>query len=676
MAPNLQLLFFVLCFKIFTSVVLAETDSQDVSALTDVYKSLNSPSKLKGWTSDGGDPCTSWDGITCKGSSVSEIRLSGLGLSGSLGYQLANLKSVTYLDVSKNNLNGNLPYQLPQSLVYLDLSENGFNGNVPYSISLMNSLTYLNIGHNQLNGELSDMFQKLPKLETIDMSSNQLTGKLPQSFANLTSLKTLHLQDNQFKGSINALRDLPLDDLNVANNEFSSWIPNELKGIGNLQTGGNKWSTGAAPPPPPGTRHGYRDSGDGGGGKSLSIGVIVTLGCLGALILTACIIALVSCKHHAPSSHFMDEEKGSSHHGRPRYTPKPSQMLHYEAMDGRKGGEKSVDSDAPVSFKRNSSVRFKNSPTLYLITPEGSTIEGLTSPDQMLPSSPVESFSMSDLQNATMGFSPSRFLGEGTIGRVYRAKYLHGRILAVKEIDSSLLGKGNPEEFSSLVSNISRIHHPNVAELVGYCSEHGRNLLIYEYFTSGSLHRFLHLSDDFSNPLTWNTRIRIALGSARAIEYLHEVCSPPLVHKNIKSSNILLDNELNPHLSDYGMANFHHRTSQNLGVGYNAPECTDPCAYTLKSDIYSFGVVMLELLTGRTPYDSNRPKQEQSLVRWARARLQDREALDEMVDPSLCGLYSPESVSKFSEIVYLCIQMEPELRPPISEVVEALNKLV
>ncbi|KAL9412610.1 hypothetical protein AB3S75_041284 [Citrus x aurantiifolia] len=104
-------------------------------------------------------------------------------------------------------------------------------------------------------------------------------------------------------------------------------------------------------------------------------------------------------------------------------------------------------------------------------------------------------------------------------------------------------------------------------------------------------------------PLICNTRIRIALGTARAVEYLHEVCSPSLEHKNIKSSNILLDLELNPHLSDYGLASFHHRTSQNLGVGYNAPECTRPSAYTVKSDVYSFGVVMLELLTGRIPYD-------------------------------------------------------------------------
>jgi hypothetical protein len=556
------------------------------------------------------------------------------------------------------------------------------------------------------------MFQKLPKLETIDLSSNQLTGKLPQSFANLTGLKTLHLQENQFKGSINALRDLPqIDDVNVANNQFTGWIPNELKNIGNLETGGNKWSSGRAPSPPPGTRHIDRNSSGGGGGssKALTLGVIIAVSSIGGLILFAGLIALISRRKNSnDSSHFFDDEKGTNR-SKPLFTPQSSQMLQFDNMEEFKN-QKTVDSNTSLetkpSVKRTSSVSFKNSPTFHLIpstqvaaTPDRSSTSQ-DSPDTR----GVKAFSLADLQNTASCFSPNRLLGEGTIGRVYKAKFQDGRVcfpcyiphfllkktffrslillsssyqkFAVKEIDSSLLGKGNPEEFSHIVSSISSIHHKNMAELVGYCSEQGRNMLVYEYFTSGSLHRFLHLSDDFSKPLTWNTRIRIALGTAKAIEYLHETCSPPLVHKNIKSSNILLDNELNPRLSDYGLANFHHRTSQNLGVGYNAPECTDPSAYTQKSDVYSFGVVMLELLTGRKPYDSGRPKAEQSLVRWAKPQLKDMDTLDEMVDPALCGLYAPESVSSFADIVSICVMTEPGLRPPVSNVVEALKRLV
>ncbi|CAL2244732.1 unnamed protein product [Prunus armeniaca] len=244
---------------------------------------------------------------------------------------------------------------------------------------------------------------------------------------------------------------------------------------------------------------------------------------------------------------------------------------------------------------------------------------------------------------ATTNFAPARLLGQGTIGRVYRAKYDDGKVLAVKKIDSSLFQGSAPQEFSDIVVNISKIRNANIAEL---------------YFRNGSLHEFLHMSDDYRNPLTWNsTRVRIALGTARAVEYLHEGCSPSTVHKNIKSSNILLDIELNPRLCDYGLATFHRRTSQNLGMGYNAPECTKPSAYTAKSDVYSFGVVMLELLTGRMPVDSSKPPVEQCLVRWATPQLHDLDALSKMVDPALRGLYPPKSVSRFADIIALCVQV-------------------
>ncbi|KAF8400120.1 hypothetical protein HHK36_013416 [Tetracentron sinense] len=160
------------------------------------------------------------------------------------------------------------------------------------------------------------------------------------------------------------------------------------------------------------------------------------------------------------------------------------------------------------------------------------------------------------------------------------------------------------------------------------------------------------------------------------VMYLHEICSPSSIHKNIKSANILLDTELSPRHLDCGLATFHQRTSQNLGVGYNAPECTKPSAYTLKSDVYSFGVVMLELLTGRMPFDSSKPRSEQSLVRWATPQLHDIDALSKMVDPALRGLYPPKSLSRFADVIALCVQSEPEFRPPMSEVVQALVRLV
>jgi serine/threonine protein kinase len=202
---------------------------------------------------------------------------------------------------------------------------------------------------------------------------------------------------------------------------------------------------------------------------------------------------------------------------------------------------------------------------------------------------------------------------------------------------------------------------------------------VYEFHQNGSLHDLLHISDEYTKPLSWNSRVKIALGSARALEYLHEVCSPSVVHKNFKSSNILLDAEYNPHVSDAGLANLisdDQFQASDHGTGYNAPEVAMSGQYNLKSDVYSFGVVMLELLTGRKPFDSTKPRSEQSLVRWAAPQLHDIDALDRMVDPALKGLYPAKSLSRFADVIALCVQPEPEFRPPMSEVVQQLVRLV
>ncbi|XP_019057889.1 PREDICTED: protein STRUBBELIG-RECEPTOR FAMILY 5 isoform X3 [Tarenaya hassleriana] len=579
-----------------------------------------------------------------------------------------------YSDLSKNKLSGNMPYQLPPNIVHLDFSENEIDGNVPYSLSQMNHLQSVNLGHNKLEGDLQDMFQKLSKLESLDLSFNQLSGNLPQSFANLTSLKKLHLQENKFKGSINMLRDLPLDDLNVEDNQFSGWIPNELKDIDSLLTGGNDWSAGEAPPPPPGSNYGRKTSDSkGGGGKPPVSGLLIAGASIGVLILIAILIALISKKKSSPSLHFIDE--GYSQHSR-KFTSLASHGSSQELridFGQEYNGRKSADS-GDDSMHRSQSKGANSVSSLAISLNEAEFANRLKAKRNA--SFKIAEFELSDLQDATENFSPGNLLGHGSIGRVYRASYPDGRALAVKKIDSSSFESGKSEGFSDVVTGISRIRHQNIAEVVGYCSEKGQNMLVYEYFRNGSLNEFLHLSDRFSKPLTWNTRIRIALGTARAIEYLHEACSPPLVHKNIKSSNILLDAELNPRLSDYGLSNFHLRTSQNLGEGYNAPECKSPSAYTPKSDVFSFGVVMLELLSGRCPYDPNKPRSERSLVGWATPQLHDIEALSTMADPALHGLYPPKSLSRFADIIALCVQTEPEFRPPMSEVVESLVRLV
>ncbi|XP_049411925.1 protein STRUBBELIG-RECEPTOR FAMILY 5 isoform X1 [Solanum stenotomum] len=678
-----------LCWIILTSsftvnVVLSKTDSQQVSALNDMYQYLKPHSKLDGWKSDGGNPCDdSWKGIKCSGSDVTEIDLSGLGLTGSLGFQLDKLEKVTYFDVSKNNLKDNIPYQLPPRTKHLDLSGNQFGGTVPYSISQMTELKSMNLNHNKLSGSLSDLFGKLTKLTEMDLSYNSISGSLPQGLKSLSSLSKLHIQNNQFTGSINVLADLELDDLNVANNQFNGWIPDELKDIKNLETGGNSWSTGSAPPPPPGqkakphTRKSDKESGKSGLGIGAIAGIL-----LGVLLLLGVIIALLSRrKRSSPSSHFLEEDKFSR---RQPFTPLASQELSSSVranmQEEFRAAEKHLQTSSSMALKRLNSERHKsfNEKELKNAPPsdhlKSFNDKEFANPMKQSSSVKVDHYPLADLQNATGNFASSRLLGEGSIGRVYMAKYPDGKVLAVQKIDSSFFQDGQCTEFTEIVGKISNLHHPNIAEVIGYCSEQGQNMLIFEYFRNGSLYEFLHVSDDFSKPLTWNTRVRIALGAARALEYLHEVCSPSCLHRNIRTSNIVLDAELNSRLCECGMAMFHQRSSKNLDAGYTAPECTKPSAYTSKSDVYSFGVVMLELLTGRKPFDSSKPRLEQCLVEWASPQLHDLDALEQMADPALRGLYPPKSLSRFANVTALCVQSEPEFRPQMSEVVRLVQK--
>ncbi|XP_011031832.1 PREDICTED: protein STRUBBELIG-RECEPTOR FAMILY 6-like [Populus euphratica] len=660
------------------------TDPNDASALRIMYSSLNSPGQLTQWSPNGDDPCgQNWKGIICSGLRVTEIKLPSLGLSGSLGYQLTSLTAVTNLDMSYNNLAGNIPDQLPPNLQQLNLANNQFSGGIPYSISQLPSLKYLNLGHNQLQNQLGDVFRQLPSLSTLDLSFNSLTGDLPQSFSSLSSMTSMYLQNNQFTGSINVLASLPLENLNVGNNRFTGWIPSQLNSI-NLQKDGNNWNSGPAPPPPPGTpptpkgpshKSGGNESpsgsGAGGGSKKSGIGGGGIAGIIISIFVVGGIVAFFLVKRKSKRSS-LDLEMHDNQPFAPLSSTNDIQEM------------KSMQNSSMVNTKTfdiPASTNLRPPP----IDRQKSFDNEEFSPKPVVVKKPVaapvnvKSYSVADLQMATGSFSVDRLLGEGSFGRVYRAEFDDGKV-AVKKLDSGILPSHMSDDFMEMVSSISLLHHPNVTELVGYCSEHGQHLLVYEFHKNGSLYDFLHLSDEYSKPLIWNSRVKIALGTARALEYLHEVCSPSIIHKNIKSANILLDTELNPHLSDAGLASSLHNADQvlnyNAGSGYSAPEVAMSGHYTLKSDVYSFGVVMLELLTGRKPFDSSRPRSEQSLVRWATPQLHDIDSLSKMVDPELKGLYPVKSLSRFADVIALCVQPEPEFRPPMSEVVQALFRLV
>ncbi|PSR92940.1 Serine/threonine-protein kinase, partial [Actinidia chinensis var. chinensis] len=293
----------------------------------------------------------------------------------------------------------------------------------------------------------------------------------------------------------------------------------------------------------------------------------------------------------------------------------------------------------------------------------------------------AKTFTFRELAAATKNFRQECLLGEGGFGRVYKGTLQSsGQTVAVKQLDRN--GMQGNKEFLVEVLVLSLLHHPNLVNLVGYCADGDQRLLVYEYMPLGSVEHHLHDIAEDKKPMDWSGRMKIASGAAQGLEYLHEKANPPVVYRDLKSSNVLLDEEFNPRLSDYGLVKLGlggskmHVTPRVMGTyGYCAPEYERTGELTLKSDVYSFGVVLLELITGRRAIDTTRPTLEQNLVSWAQPFFRDPKRFPEMADPLLEGKFPVKSLNQAVGVAAMCLQEEPSVRPLISDVVAALGFL-
>ncbi|KAL3340701.1 hypothetical protein AABB24_029040 [Solanum stoloniferum] len=291
------------------------------------------------------------------------------------------------------------------------------------------------------------------------------------------------------------------------------------------------------------------------------------------------------------------------------------------------------------------------------------------------------SFTFKELALATQNFREANLLGEGGFGSVYKGRLESGLVVAIKQLN--LDGLQGHQEFIVEVLMLSLLHHKNLVNLIGYCTDGDQRLLVYEFMPMGSLENHLFDLEPGKKPLSWSTRLKIASGAAHGLEYLHCEANPPVIYRDLKSSNILLDNDFNPKLSDFGLAklgpvgeNTHVSTRVMGTYGYCAPEYAMSGKLTLKSDIYSLGVVLLELITGRKAYDNSKEAGEQNLVVWSRPFLKDRRKFVHMVDPLLNGQFSVRSLHHAVAITAMCIQEQASFRPIISDIVVALDYLV
>ncbi|CAN6237063.1 unnamed protein product [Urochloa humidicola] len=648
------------------------TNQQDVDAINGLYAALGSRD-LDGWTDLGGDPCKeAWQGVQCDGPNVTAIDLRGAGLGGKLSQTLGDLTAVTVLDLSNNQIGGAIPQSLP------------------------------------------------PALTQLDLSSNNLSSELPDTMAKLGSLSTLHVQDNQLSGTLDVLVDLPLKDLNVENNQFSGPIPEKLLSIPKFLRDGNKFTipqipgfspTPATPPPPvpstsppsttippkhvpasaapaeppvlsgshppiyviPATpqdappRHNNKVSPAKAAGFSIlaagSLSIIVV-----AILLTISKwpwkrslrvgypwrveMSMPSWVREPPTVSAVVKPEKESHSG-------AEEKIDWPPRDYVKAAGSSIHPALKNSTKDIIVVSDKNA--------QGSSEGG--QPQQF----PFTFFTVASLQQHTNSFSDQNLIREICFGKIYLADH-PGSKLSVLKLDGDTANMP-VAEFLKIVETISELRHPNVEELVGCCVDHGQRLLVYKHISDNTLDdimRFDHPASEPAETLSWDARIAVALEAATALEYLHEGSQKQVVHRHFRPEHILVDVELRVCVSGVGLAPFAPQPSDYCGVtlSYEPPEA----AWTAKGDVYGFGVVMLQLLTGRKPYDRSRARGERHLVAWARPRLHDLAALGKMADPRLGAPPPVRSLSRFADIVGRCIQQEAEFRPTMSQVAQDLRR--
>ncbi|KAG8369158.1 hypothetical protein BUALT_Bualt15G0122200 [Buddleja alternifolia] len=598
----------------------------------------------------------------CNKGTMTKLLMLQNNFTGEIPETYANCTTLIRIRVNKNRLSGRIPggiWGLP-NLEIVDFAENNFEGPITNDIGNANSLAQLFLAKNRFSGELPSDISKASSLVSIDLSYNRFLGEIPATIGELNQLTSLQLQGNEFSGpipdSLGSCRSI--NDINVAQNAISGSIP-------------------------------------------ASIGSLPTLNFLN--LSRNQLSGLIPPTLSSLTLNLLDLSEN-------RLTGPIPESLLTEANNGSFAGNNGLCSEKIRGFRRCSPVsgmpRHLRLSLLCLVVAFIAMLASIVGfcylkkktervGERSLKddSWDVKSFHMLTFTEDEIldSIKQENLIGKGGSGNVYRVVVGNGKELAVKHIWHSdnygkKMGSSTPmlskrgsksREFEAEVQTLSSIRHINVVKLYCSISSEDSSLLVYEYMPNGSLWDRLHTCRKLA--LDWDMRYEIALGAAKGLEYLHHGCDRPVIHRDVKSSNILLDEYLKPRIADFGLAKIVQADSAKESTqiiagthGYIAPEYGYTNKVTEKSDLYSFGVVLMELVTGKRAIEPEFGENK-DIVDWVCSKLKTKESVVSIVDSAIPEVYR-ENAIKVLKVAILCTARLPTLRPTMRTVVQMLEE--